>query len=153
MKHSVINQSGPSQDAFKVAFLLSIQEALRNKVKDIVLLVPLKSTLEHGPIEKFLGREAIKTLLKGQPVSSGATIGISIYARSLKTLDSPPSVILSAYIPSKELEIVLKRYPNVAAVIYLPWMDAEIEEWKKLKKPELIDVSEFLKRLDQAKAQ
>ena len=48
MKHIAIEQTGGSEEAFKAGFIRSLQEALQNDAKEILLLVPQKSNLEHG---------------------------------------------------------------------------------------------------------
>lgn len=146
MKHITVNLTGGSESAFKAAFLRALQETIQSKVSEILILVPQKSNLERGIIEKVLGRELVKKLLRNESVPYG-DFNVSIRARTLRTVEMSPKaeVIIGAYLSPSQFDGVLANSFDAVAAIYVAWMDEELEAWK-LKNPELIDVTAYLER-------
>lgn len=148
MKRITVDRAGTSEDAFKAAFIRALQESVQNTVTEILILVPQKSNLEHGIIEKVLGVVLVKKLLKNESVPY-ADFKVNIRARTLRTIEMSPKseVIIGVYLKPSEFEEVLSKSFDAVAAIYVPWMDAELEEWK-LKNTELIDVPAYLAKLN-----
>ena len=148
MKHITVNQTGGSPDNFKAAFIRALQETVESEVREILILVPQKSNLEHGDIENVLGRAVVKKLLKNESVTF-SDFKVSIRARTLRTIEMTPKseVIIGAYLTPPEFEGIIAMSFDAVAAIYVPWMDAELEAWM-LKNPELIDVPSYIAQLN-----
>lgn len=142
MKHFAINETTPSKQAFKIALAQAVASAVNSGAAEVLLLVPAKGNLGPSIIEDVLGRQCVSKLKNGESIRVSRELTTTVRARTARTLElaARSKVVLAAFFPPDDLQLLLKRFDPDTEVIYLGWLDAELDEWKNLHNPELIEV-------------
>jgi hypothetical protein len=120
-------KAGPDPEALKRAFLKCGELATSGGHKVINLAVPAKGSVQ-GLIEDFLGEEATRLLLRDNRLSLG------VVTSHLVTKRLPPSYlgsVLAAWTDIDQLK-GLARSHLVTDVVYVPWVENELTEFKRL---------------------
>lgn len=140
MKYYAINETGPSKQAFKLALAQAVRSAVNSGATEVLLLVPVKDNLGPSIIEDVLGEQSVSKLKNGESIALARDL--TFRARTARTLELAvhSKVVLAAFFPPNELQPLLTRFGPDTEVIYQGWMDGELDEWKVLHNPKLIEV-------------
>jgi hypothetical protein len=106
----------------------------------VTLVVPQKGGWDVSDVAKSLGPIVAKALLKGQPVT--ITKGATMTLQSVQTFrrNASNGLLVGAHISVKDMSKLDDSW-DAQAIVYLPWNDAEGQEWQATWKPETIGPS------------
>lgn len=122
-----VPKAGPDPGALKRAFLKCGGLATAGGHKAINLAVPAKGNVQ-GLIEDLLGEEATRLLLRNNCLPLGV-VTIQLVTKRLPLSCQGP--VLAAWTDIDQLKDVA-RSPWVTDVVYVPWIEDELTEFKKL---------------------
>ena len=129
--HSI--STGPDVQAVKDGFKKCHQLALASS-KKMKICIHTKDQLKGSSIEDALGEKFVKALLKGPKPIQGVTILLETERKENDT----PMVVFAPHISSEYLyKIIFKNAQS--DVVYLPWMDEELQNYLK-KHPDSIQI-------------
>lgn len=120
-------QAGGDPEALKRAFLKCGELATAGGHKAINLAVPTKGNVQ-GIIEDLLGEEATRLLLRDNRLPLGV-VTIHLVTKRLALNYQGP--VLAAWTDIDQVK-GLARSHLVTDVVYVPWVEDELTEFKKL---------------------
>lgn len=134
----LIDSEGPDEEAIIKAYSLSLYLVKElNYSKNIILYVPALDNLT-GIIQDIFGVEFIKSLKEKKviPLKSGA----KLILRTQRTFGERFSKdIILAIHPTKKMIDTLNDLKNAYAIILVPWLKEEVQEWISVWSPKIID--------------
>jgi len=128
-------------DQIKTAFEGILDICQRHSISRVTLVVPKKGGWENTLVGEALGARVAKALLKGEAVPL-------IKGGPAMTLESPqtfrnsvsPGLIVGAHISEADMAKIDDCW-DAAAILYMPWTEAEGRAWQATWKPETIGPS------------
>ena len=119
-------ECGPDQ--IRAAFAEIVKLCVSNGIPDVELVVPKKGGWENNNVAQFIGPDRTKTLSQGMPVALGQ--GVTMTLQSAKTFRGHTfeGMLVGAHISLKDMSKLDGSYSQ--AIVYLPWTDAEGQEWQ-----------------------
>ena len=128
----LIENHGPIDDNFKIAFSESINFAKSNNINQITLIVPAKNSFPDTIMGRFfdsLKRTNTKILCKGESIALGN--GISINLKIPSELRNPCEefgVVLATYLLDDQM-LTVDTLKSTKAIVYLPWLEEDGKKW------------------------
>ncbi|WP_017739326.1 hypothetical protein [Pseudomonas sp. CBZ-4] len=109
-------------------------------VPDVIFLVPVKASLTSGSLHNALGKAVHDALAKGKPVKLPS--GAHMRCETIQTLQwlPKPSVVIAVYASQKMMDKI-DALQNVAAIVAIPWVAGEIDDWAKTWSPQILGQS------------
>lgn len=127
MRYLVPSQ-GPDVEALKQCIAFAVKLSQENDFKIITFLVPVKSNFDHSIVADLFGQKIMNALLKGKRVK--AIDDIYFELESVKTFREYASyeIIIGFYLTQKGIDI-FDSARNAKALIFLPWLEEESNNW------------------------
>jgi hypothetical protein len=127
-------------DQVRTAFQGIVSVCASKGINSVTLVVPQKGGWDRSIVAEFLKPIVAKALLKGQSV--GVVKGITMTLESVQTFRGSAShgLLVGAHISVKDMNKLDDSW-DTQAIMYLPWNDAEGQEWQATWKPETIGPS------------
>ena len=134
----VIDSHGPSAAGMKLGFAIARLLAERAG-RNMVLMVPLKGHVTNGTLDPIIGRSQARVLSKGGWLKAEA--GVKVRSESILTIRKSrvEEVVLAIY-PDHDGFASIDRLVEAAAVVMLPWLEKERDEWIQRCNPRVIAV-------------
>lgn len=123
----IINNYGASEDNFIKALEKTIEISEMNN-QSVSFVIPTIQNL-NGVVSNVLGESNIKSFIKGKKIKINNTDFYLITEKSLRTIKTP--IVLCIYTNSSILE-KLNDFSVISCEIILPWIDADIDFYKKV---------------------
>jgi hypothetical protein len=127
-------------DQVRTAFRGIVSLCESKGITSVTLVVPKKGGWEHSVVAEVLGDAAAKVLVKGGTVVIAK--GVTMTLESAPTFRGSAShgLLVGAHISIKEMTKLDDSW-EAQAIVYLPWNDAEGQEWQATWNPETIGSS------------
>jgi hypothetical protein len=111
------------------AFRSVLEICKAKNIATVTLVVPQKGGFDRTIVAEFLGANAVKALVKGQPVLIAQ--GVQMRLESAQTFrgNSSDGLLIGAHISNKDMN-KLDDSLGAQAIVYLPWNDKEGKEWQ-----------------------
>jgi hypothetical protein len=124
-------------DQVRTAFQGIVSVCASKGINNVTLVVPQKGGWDRSIVAEFLKPVVAKALLKGQSV--GVVKGVTMTLESVQTFRGSAShgLLVGAHISVKDMNKLDDSW-NAQAIVYLPWNDAEGQEWQATWRPETI---------------
>ncbi|MDA9538789.1 hypothetical protein ACM41_22005 [Bradyrhizobium sp. CCBAU 21362] len=124
-------------DQVRIAFGGIVKIVKDLKITRVTLVVPKKGGWEHTIVARFLGAGVAKALVKGEPVT--VVEGVTMVLESSQTLRSSfdQGLLVGAHISVKDMAKLDDAW-GAQAIMFLPWVDSEAQEWKDTWRPQTI---------------
>lgn len=106
-------------------------------ISNITLVVPKRGGWESTGIARALGEAAAKALVKGQSVRVTDGVTMSLESAQNFRSTSGQGLLVGAHISIKAMAKLDDAF-GAQAIVYLPWVDSEAEEWKATWQPKTI---------------
>jgi aspartyl-tRNA synthetase len=116
-------------DQVPTAFRGMVKLAKEKGIANITLVVPKKGGWEHTIIAKFLGEAVAKALAKGQSVKVVDGVTMALDSAQTFRATTGQGLLVGAHISIKDMAKLDDSW-GAQAIMYLPWIDAEAQEWK-----------------------
>jgi hypothetical protein len=126
-----------SSDQIRNAFQRILKLCKDQEIAQVTLVVPKKGGWEHTIVAEFLGQAVVKALLKGQPVR--LTDGVRMTLESGQTFrpSAGQGLLVGAHVSIKDMNKLDDSW-SAQAIMYLPWSDAEGQEWQATWNPQTV---------------
>lgn len=118
----------------RTAFAGIVKLVKEKGITRVTLVVPKKGGFEHTIVGEFLGANVAKALAKGQSVTlvEGVTMGLESPQTFRPTAGQ--GLLVGVHISTKGMAKLDDAW-GAQAILFLPWSDAESQEWKATWRP------------------
>lgn len=103
----------------------------------VTLVVPKKDGWDHKIVAEFLGHAITKALLKGQIVRLTSDVTMTLESGQTFRPSDGYGLLVGAHISTKDMNKLDDSW-GAQAIMYLPWSDAEGQEWRATWHPETV---------------
>jgi aspartyl-tRNA synthetase len=124
-------------DQVPTAFRGMVKLAKEKGIARITLVVPKKGGWEHTKIANFLGEAVAKALTKGQSVKVVDGVTMALDSAQTFRATAGQGLLIGPHISIKDMAKLDDAW-GAQAIVYLPWIDAEAQEWKANWHPQTI---------------
>lgn len=120
-------KAGPDPEALKRAFLKCGELALAGQHTVINIAVPAKGNLQ-GVMEKVLTEDGVRLLGRDNQLVLGE---VTLHLVTKKLPLAYPGPVLAAWTSMDHVKSLAQAY-QATDMVYLPWLDEELDEFKNL---------------------